>query len=157
MKPHLHSQFPLKRPVSTPPMRNVYILPPYRVEPKRHWSSGAALVVRWAESGGRRDASETTFLWMSDPFGALVSQSMIFLLTTFFLVRSPFGLFLSLRNVIQSCCYNTCAIIFASIVRYVLEPLSDLTLATVPPGFCATRLPVSPLCSSTSASAAKYS
>ena len=65
-----HSQFPLKCPVSTPPVQNVYIPPQYQC-----WTQ-KALVELWAaplgcagrEAGVGTMQVETTFLWMSDPF-----------------------------------------------------------------------------------------
>ncbi|KAK0458552.1 uncharacterized protein EV420DRAFT_1543077 [Desarmillaria tabescens] len=44
---------------STPPMRNVYIPPPYQPEPIRlcrAWAASLLGEVRWAGSGGRHDA-----------------------------------------------------------------------------------------------------
>ncbi|KAJ7273118.1 hypothetical protein C8J57DRAFT_971156, partial [Mycena rebaudengoi] len=48
---------------STPPMRNVYIPPPYRVEPKRHWSSvGRHLWCAGREAGvGAMQAKRPSF------------------------------------------------------------------------------------------------
>ncbi|KAK0185885.1 hypothetical protein F5146DRAFT_1068336 [Armillaria mellea] len=55
---------------STPPMRNVYIPPPYQPEPIglcRVWAAsfGGALGGKW---GSARCGMIMSFLWMSDPF-----------------------------------------------------------------------------------------
>jgi len=39
------------------PQCGTLYIPPCRVEPKRHGKRGPPLLVRWAESGGRHDAS----------------------------------------------------------------------------------------------------